>query len=139
MRVIERIEPYREYAPLFIRLAAGAILIEGTADNVFSWSRMVEFAEFLAANGFPFPLPGAVISAYAQFICGFAFILGALTRVAGLVMAINFAAAILIAHTTGGFAPARLAMLMLAVSLFLALHGAGRASVDAKVARGAQT
>jgi putative oxidoreductase len=123
-------ERHRDYAALFIRLVAGVILVEGTADNVFSWSRMVEFEHFLAQNGVPFPLFGAMLSAYAQFICGILFILGAATRPAAVVMIINFIAALLIAHRVGGFAPARLALVMLFSSLFLLFNGAGKPSVD---------
>jgi putative oxidoreductase len=130
MQIFNWFERHRDYAALFIRLVVGVILIEGTVDNVFSWARMVEFEEFLAKQGVPFPLFGAMLSAYGQFICGILFILGAATRFAAVVMIINFIAALLIAHRVGGFAPARLALCMLFGSLFLLFNGAGKPSVD---------
>jgi|SRR5688572_18709929 putative oxidoreductase len=127
-------ERYREYAAVFIRLAVGARLIEGTQDNVFSSARMQEFVAFLAANGAPYPEIGAVVSVYAQFICGGLFIVGLWTKPAAVVMAINFVAALVIAHRQTPFAVTWPALVMLAAALFFLLHGPGRPSVDAWLA-----
>jgi putative oxidoreductase len=124
----------RDYAALFIRLAIGTRLIAGTQDNVFSYARMEEFSHFLAANGTPFPLAGAFVSVYAQFICGALFIAGLWTRPAAIVMAINFLAALLIAHRRTPFEATWPAVMMLAAALFFLFHGAGRPSVDAWLA-----
>jgi putative oxidoreductase len=122
---------YRDYAPVFIRLAVGTRLIAGTQDNVFSSARMQEFAQFLAANGTPYPEAGAGVSVYAQFICGALFVLGLWTRPAAVVMIGNFVAALLIAHRQTPFEATWPALMMLAAALFFLLHGAGRPSVDA--------
>jgi putative oxidoreductase len=124
----------RDYAALFIRLAIGSRLISGTQDNVFSWARMLEFEQFLAANGTPMPLAGAVVSVYAQFVCGILFILGLWTRPAAAVMAINFVAALVIAHRSTPFEVTWPALMMLSAALFLLLHGPGRPSIDAWLA-----
>jgi putative oxidoreductase len=121
--------PYREYG-LFIRLIVGYRLVWGTADNVFSWARMVEFAEFLGARGVPLPLVGAVVSAYAQFLCGLLFIAGAATRPAAALMIVNFIAALAIAHIGQPFLENHDALVMLFGSCFLLLHGPGKLSVD---------
>jgi putative oxidoreductase len=123
-------ERYRDYGALFIRLAVGARLIEGTQDNVFSRERMQEFVGFLAANGTPFPEVGAVVSVYAQFICGALFILGLWTKPAAALMAVNFVAALVIAHRQTPFAVTWPALMMLAAALFFLLHGPGRPAVD---------
>ena len=120
----------KDYAPVLIRLILGVILIEGTQDNVFSWARMIEFEKFLASRGVPFPLFAAILSAYAQFICGILILLGAFTRYAAAVMVINFIAAIFIAHLTGGFEPARLALCMLFMSASLVLTGPGKLALQ---------
>jgi putative oxidoreductase len=125
---------YRDYAPLFIRLAIGSRLISGTQDNVFSYDRMLEFERFLAANGTPFPLVAAFVSVYAQFICGALFILGLWTRPAAVVMVVNFLAALVIAHRATPFEVTWPALMMLAAALFFLFHGAGRPSVDAWLA-----
>ena len=125
---------YREYAALAIRLAVGTRLIEGTQDNVFSSARMQEFVGFLAANGTPYPEVGAVVSVYAQFICGALFIVGLWTKPAAAVMAINFGAALVIAHRQTPFDGTWPALMMLAASIFFLLHGPGRPSVDGALA-----
>ena len=127
---------YREYGMFFVRLIVGFHLIYGTADNVFSWPRMLEFRDFLAANGIPFPLFGANLSAWAQFLCGILFILGWFIRPAALVMIVNFICAIAIAHRTGGYPPAALALIMLFSSIAFFVHGAGKPSIDERRGRG---
>ena len=126
----EWLERRREYGLFFIRLVIGFHLIYGTADNLFSWPRMLEFRDFLAARGTPWPLISAHVSAYAQFICGILYILGAFIRPAAAVMIVNFICAILIAHRAGGYPPAALALIMLFASLGFLIHGAGKPSWD---------
>jgi len=124
------LDKYKEYAPVFIRLIIGFHLIYGVQDNVFSYARMEEFAEFLRVRGVPFPLFSAFLSAYAQFICGILFIVGALTRYAAIVMIINFIAALLIAHRADTYPRMFQALMMLFASLFFLVYGAGKLSVD---------
>jgi putative oxidoreductase len=120
----------REYGLFFIRLIVGFHLVYGTVDNVFSYARMLEFRDFLAARGVPWPLVSAHVSAYAQFLCGILFILGAFIRPAAVIMIINFICALLIAHRTGGYPPAALALIMLFSSIGFLIHGAGKPSWD---------
>jgi len=124
------LENYKEYGVIFIRLIVGFHLIYGTQDNVFSYARMEEFAGFLAARGVPVPLFSAFLSAYAQFVCGIFFILGAATRYAAVVMIINFVAALVIAHRGDAYPNTFPALVMLFAACFLLLHGAGKLSVD---------
>ena len=121
---------HREYGLFFIRLIIGFHLMYGTADNVFSGARMLEFRDFLATHGVPMPLVAAHVSAYAQFICGILFIVGAFVRPAALVMIVNIIAALVIAHRTGGYPPAALALIMLFSSIGFFVHGAGKPSWD---------
>lgn len=125
-----RLDQYKENGMFFVRLIVGFHLIYGTADNITSWRRMLEFRDFLAGNGVPLPLFAANLSAWAQFLCGLLFILGLLTRPASLVMIVNFIAALLIAHRSGGYPPAALALMMLFSSIAFLLHGPGKLSLD---------
>ena len=124
------LENYKEYGVIFIRLIIGFHLIYGTQDNVFSYARMEEFADFLSVRGVPFPLFAAFLSAYAQFVCGILFIVGAATRYAAVIMIINFIAALIIAHVGDTYANMFPALMMLAAACFFLLHGAGKLSVD---------
>ncbi len=126
----EWLERRREYGLFFIRLIVGFHLIYGTADNVFSSARMLEFRDFLANHGTPYPLIAAYVSAWAQFLCGILYILGAFVRPAALMMIINFVCALLIAHRTGGYPPAALALLMLFSSVAFLIHGPGRPALQ---------
>jgi putative oxidoreductase len=121
---------YSEYGPILLRILIGAELIRGTQDNVFSYARMVEFAEFLGTRGVPFPLFSAFLSAYAQLLCGILIILGLYTRAAGAVMVINFIAALGIAHIGQPYQASYPAFIMLAAAFFFMLHGAGKPALD---------
>ena len=122
-------ESHKEYGMFFVRLIIGFHLIYGTADNIFSGARMMEFRDFLDSRGVPFPLFAAHLSAYAQFVCGGLYILGLFVRPAALVMIVNFICALLIAHRTGGYPPAALALIMLFSSAALLVHGPGKPAV----------
>lgn len=126
----EWFERRKEYGMFFVRLIVGFHLIYGVVDNIVSWNQMLEFRDFLAKRGTPASLAGAVLSVYAQFICGVLFILGAWIRPAAIVMIVNFIIALLIAHRTGGYPPAALALIMLFSSAAFLVHGAGKPSVD---------
>lgn len=135
MLKLSRLEKYKEYGVIFIRLIVGFHLIYGTQDNVFSYARMEEFARFLSVRGVPFPLFSAFLSAYAQFTCGALFIVGAATRYAAAVMIINFIAALAIAHIGDTYPNMFPALMMLAAASFFLVHGAGRLSVDGMLER----
>jgi putative oxidoreductase len=132
------LEDRREYGTIFIRLCVGYRLVYGTIDNVASWARMVEFEHFLAAHGVPFALLSAVVSVWAQFLCGLLFIVGLWTRPAGAVMVVNFIVAIVVAHIGRPYLDNFDAIMMLAAGAFFLFHGAGALSVESWLAsRGA--
>lgn len=120
--------------PLF-RLFLGATLVYGTQDNVFSSARMLEFRDFLAQNGFPFPPFSAWLSAYAQFLCGLLIILGLATRPAAAVMVVNFVVALVMVHRNLPFSANIAPLAMLFGALLLVFHGAGAYSADAVLQR----
>ena len=128
-------ERHREKGAFFVRLVVGFVLVYGTQDNVFSHERMLEFRDFLALRRVPFPLFGAYLSAYAQFVCGILYVVGFLVRPAALLMVVNFVAALVIAHLDAPLDAARLALCMLFCSLFLLFHGAGALSLDDHLSR----
>lgn len=129
------LERHREAGALILRLFVAFVLVYGTVDNVLSHERMLEFRDFLAERGTPFPLVAAHLSAYAQFVCGLLIAFGLATRPAGLVMAINFVCAYAIAHlgqpVNANWAP----ILMFAASVFLLVHGPGSLSADEALRR----
>lgn len=121
---------YGDAALLVLRLLVGAFLVWGVADNLFNAERMREFAEFLDGFGFPAPQVMAPLSVWAQFLIGIAFIVGVLTRWAGIVCAVNFLIAIVMVDAAGGIRAAFPAASLVVIGLTLATIGAGRFSID---------
>jgi len=115
---------------LILRVVVGGHLMYMTQDNVFSWARMLEFRDFMAQFGFPFPLFCAVLSVIGQFGGGLALVLGLFTRFAGLVIAFNFVVAIWMVDSKQPYPGAFAALALVAAGLCLMFTGAGRYSLD---------
>ena len=115
---------------LALRLVTGGHLVYMTQDNVFSWARMLEFRDFLAQFGFPYPLFCAVLSVIGQFGGGLLLVLGLFARFAGLVVAFNFVVAIWMVDSKQPYPAAFAALSLVAAGLCLMFTGAGRYSLD---------
>ncbi len=115
---------------IFIRVLIGAHLIIGVQDNIISWERMLEFKSFLELQGFVFPLVSAVVSVYAQFICGVLYLTGWKVRYAAIVMIVNFIVALLMVHIGDTYSGMFPALVMLLGSLFLLFNGPGSFSLE---------
>jgi putative oxidoreductase len=124
-----------DLALLLLRWMTGALLIYQSHDNVFSAERMDEFVKFLSQFGFPAPELMAPLCVWAQFLCGIAFILGALTRWAGLVTTFVFIVAVLMVHWPQDFPGWWPALILVYLGLLFATTGAGRYSVDGQLER----
>lgn len=120
----------REAGTLLLRVYLGVVLVYGTQDNVFSAARMLEFRDFLAQFGFPFPLFCAVLSVIGQFGGGLLLLLGLFTRFAGLVVAFNFVVAIWMVDSKAPYPAAFAALSLVAAGLCLMFTGAGKHSLD---------
>jgi len=129
-RFNEFFERKKDYGAIFLRLLIGWRLIDGTQDNVFNWERMIEFKVFLEQHNFAYPLAAAIISVYAQFICGTLYILGLFIRPAAIVMVLNFTVALLTVHLGTSFIDSFQALTMLFGSIFFLFNGAGKLSLD---------
>lgn len=119
-----------DLGPLILRVVVGGHLMVMTQDNVFSWGRMLEFRDFMAQFGFPYPLFCAVLSVIGQFFGGLALVLGLCTRFAGLVVAFNFVVAIWMVDSRQPYPGAFAALALVAAGLCLVFTGAGRWSLD---------
>ncbi|MEQ9307932.1 MAG: DoxX family protein [Balneolaceae bacterium] len=121
----------KNYAAVFIRLIVGAHLVIGVQDNILSWDRMLEFRDFLNLFEFPVPLVSAILSVYAQFICGVLYLIGWKVRLAAIVMIGNFLVALFMVHLGNDTYVAMFpALVMLSGSLFLLFNGAGKVSIE---------
>jgi putative oxidoreductase len=118
---------------LALRCGTGAFLIYQSQDNIFSAARMDEFVKFLTQFGFVYPDFMAPLCVWAQFLCGIAFILGFLTRWAGLVTIFTFVVAVWMVHWSQDFNGWWPALILVFLGLLFATEGPGRYSVDARI------
>jgi putative oxidoreductase len=121
---------------LLLRCATGVFLVYQSQDNVFSAARMAEFAKFLAHFHFVYPQVLAPLSVYAQFLAGIAFILGFLTRWAGLVTCFNFIVALWMVDSLGPYPGWWPSGILIFLGLYFGLRGAGRYGLDALLEKG---
>ncbi len=121
----------RPVAWLALRLYLGWFLIVGVWDNVSSPERMAEFEAFLRGLNCPMPEIAAPVSVWAQLAIGTLLIPGLFTRLAGLLLMVNFIVAVLLFIGAGMnerqiYEPA----ILIFVGALLATHGAGSLSLD---------
>lgn len=123
---------------LVLRLAAGVIMIAHGLQKLLSVS-IPGVQEMLAGMGVPAASAMGAILPFAEVAAGALLILGALTRVAGIVTALVAVGAIVTVHGSQGFYAAdggyEFVLLLAAAGIALALTGPGRIAVDALFAR----
>ena len=127
---------HADFGQLLLRCVTGAFLIYQSHDNVFSAERMLEFEKFLAQFGFVAPKLMAPVAVYAQFAAGIAFILGFLTRWAGLVTAAQFVVAVWMVHWNDPVPGIWPAAILIFLGLYFGLRGSGRYGIDALFEKG---
>ena len=120
---------------LLLRWVTGAFLIYQSQDNIFDAARMDEFENFLTQFGFASPKLIAPLCVWAQFLCGIALLLGALTRWAGIVTTFVFIVAVWMVHWPQDFPGWWPALILVFLGILFATQGAGRYSLDAKLER----
>jgi len=113
-----------------LRALTGAFLMHETWDNVTSRARMGEFEQFLGQFGFPLPWLLAPLSVAVQFGCGALLIAGLLTRLAGLLVAVNFIVAVLMVHFSEPFRGWWPALVLVFLGLHFAAAGSGKYGLD---------
>jgi putative oxidoreductase len=96
---------------------------------------MGEFVEFLAQHGFPLAWLLAPLSVAVQFGCGALLVAGLLARLAGLLVAGNFAVAVLMVHWHEPFRGWWPALVLVFLGLHFAAAGSGRIGLDALFGR----
>jgi putative oxidoreductase len=118
---------------LLLRLVTGAFLIYQSHDNILSTARMDEFEKFLTQFGFAAPEILAPLCVWAQLMCGIAFVIGFLTRWAGLVTVFVFVVAVYMVHWPQDFTGWWPALILVFLGILFATEGPGRYSVDARM------
>ena len=126
---------FDDSALLLMRIVVGSFLIWGVLDNILHAERMQEFVGFLTKFSFPAPSFMAPLSVWIQFSVGVCFVLGLVTRWAGVLCVLNFIVAIAMVDRFGGIRGSFASACLILIGLYLATHGAGRYSIDARVTR----
>jgi putative oxidoreductase len=126
---------FRDFGVLLLRLAFGLQLVLSSWPYMSDPAKLTEFTNYLTTLGFPFPGPGAIVSAYTEFLGGILLILGLWTRPVALVVAFNFLVALLLGHVfiADTYENSYPSANLLVVTLFLAFNGAGAYSIDARL------
>ena len=130
------------WAPLALRIPVGIILAAHGGQKLFGWfggHGLEGTGQWMASTGLEPGYLMALLAGSAEFFGGLALLLGLLVRPAAVVLAVTMIVAIFAAHAGNGLFMSNngyeFALALLAATVSLALSGAGRASVDAVLAK----
>lgn len=120
----------KDIGVLLLRLFIGTRLLYGVLDNILSWAKMLEFRDFLQLFQFPMPLLAAVVSVYAQAVCGLLILIGWKIRWAAAIMVVHFLIALLMVHWGQTVEQMTPALALLFSNLLFLFAGAGHYAAD---------
>lgn len=126
-----------DMALLVLRLVTGAVFIAHGAQKLFVFG-IGGVTQSFAGMGIPLPGVAAPLVAGLEFFGGIALVIGLLTRLAALGLAIDMLVALVLVHARNGFFlpnGIEFVLLLLGASIALAIAGAGGASIDGAIAR----
>jgi putative oxidoreductase len=117
---------------LLVRLWFGGVLAIG-----HGWGKLTALGDFTASvvqQGLPFPTVMAPAAALSELVGGLCLALGVVTRPAAVAVAATMAVAAFKVHAADPFVRKELALAYGVVALGLLVAGAGRYSIDARLA-----
>jgi putative oxidoreductase len=135
------------YAPLIARLTLGAVMFPHGAQKALGWFGGYGFSGTMNffTQQMHIPAPLAFLAILAEFAGSIGLIAGCASRIAALGIATNMVVAILTVHGANGFfmnwfgaqkgEGFEYHLLAIGLALIVLVHGAGKASVDALIAR----
>ena len=129
------------FGQLALRIPVGIIFVAHGAQKLFGWFGGYGpegTGQWMASIGLEPGYTMALLAGSAEFFGGLALILGLLVRPASAVLAFNMIVAIFAVHIGNGLFMSNngyeYALALLAATVALAISGAGRASLDRKLA-----
>ena len=138
-------------ATLVLRLVLGIVFFAHGAQKMLGWFGGQGFSGTISmfTSYMHIPAPFAFLAIAAEFFGGLGLILGFLTRIAAFGIAVNMVVAVVMAHSSNGFfmnwtgtqkgEGFEYHLLVLAVTAFLMIRGAGAFSVDRLIATTSHT
>lgn len=131
------------FSQLALRIPVGVIFVAHGAQKLFGWFGgygLQGTGEWMASIGLNPGYLMALLAGSAEFFGGIALILGLLVRPAAAALAVTMLVAILTVHSANGLFMSNngyeFGLTLLAVSIALAVSGAGRGSIDSLLTRG---
>ncbi|WP_296270104.1 DoxX family protein [Pseudomonas sp. UBA6323] len=125
-----------------LRIIAGITFAAHGAQKLFGWFGgygLAGVAQWMESIGLAPGYLMALMAGSAEFFGGVALIIGLLVRPAAAVLAVTMLVAIFTVHLANGFFMSNngyeFALALLAISVALLIEGAGKLSIDSKLAR----
>ena len=131
-KTLKKLDKVKDYAPITIRLIFFLYFILAIKGQVYLPTNAEKFGDNLADMGIPLASFMGYLATYSIFISHIMVVIGFKTRVAAIPEVIYFLVAVFVYHVPEGHGISQTmpASVMLAMSIFLLLNGAGKPSID---------
>ncbi len=132
LRLLNKIDAIKAYAPVVLRIVFLYYLVTSISSGIYAPSYAEKFSENLEGLGFPLPLFFAYLGIWSVLIGYALIVIGYKVRLATIPLIIYFAVALLSYHVPEGHGVKESfsAIILLLLSIFLLLNGAGKPSID---------
>lgn len=131
-KLLNKLEAIKDYASLVLRLVFLYYLITSISGGIYAPSYAEKFSENLTGLGFPIPLFFSYLGIWSVLIGYALIVVGYKVRLAAIPLIIYFAVALLSYHIPEGHGVKESfsAIVLLLLSCFLLINGAGKPSID---------
>ena len=132
LKSIDKLDRFKDYAPIGIRFVFFLYLILAIKAQSFLPSNIEKFASNLAEMNWLMPTFLAYLGSWSVFVGYIMVVLGWKTRLASIPIVIYFLVAVFGFHVAKGhgISETMSATVLLVMSIFLLLNGAGKPSID---------